>query len=270
MRSGTGNGTRNQELERGSDSDEIRPRAPRLRAGFLSPARGLRRPAQGARHEARTGHRDRHRVRAEGTRRRGFPGGHEMEVRRQGHPEAEIHRLQRRRERARHVQGSPVDGAQPASAVRGLPDRLPRDRREGRLHLHPRRISSCAERARAAARRGLQEGIRRQERDGARMGLRHLHSSRRRRVRSRRGDRAPRIARREARAAAAEAAVSGRCGTLRLADRRQQRRDALQRAVDHAQRRRMVRGARPGEERRTEAVLRQRPRPEARVSTKRR
>ena len=40
------------------------------------------------------------------------------------------------------------------------------------------------QRARAAARRGVREGIRRQERDGARLGLRHLHSSRRRRVRS--------------------------------------------------------------------------------------
>ena len=200
----------------------------------------------------------------------GFPAGMKWKFVVKDTPEAEIHRLQRRRERAGHVQGSPADGAQPASAVRGLPDRLPRDRREGRLHLHPRRISSRAERARAAARRGLQEGIRRQERDGARMGLRHLHSSRRRRVRGRRGDRAARVARRQARAAAAEAAVSGQCRALRLADRRQQRRDALQRAVDHAQRRRMVRGARPGEERRAEAVLRQRPRRRSRACTKRR
>ena len=67
----------------------------------------------------------------------------------------------------------------------------------------------------------------------------------------------------QARAAAAEAAVSRERGTLRLADGRQQRRDAVQRAVDHAQRRRMVCGARPGKERRAEAVLHQRPRAEA-------
>ena len=61
----------------------------------------------------------------------------------------------------------------------------------------------------------------------------------------------------------AEAAVSGQRRPVRLADGRQQRRDALQRAVDHAQRRRVVRRPRPREERRAEAVLRQRSRPEA-------
>ena len=56
---------------------------------------------------------------------------------------------------------------------------------------------------------------------------------RRRRLRSRRRDRADRIARRQARAAAHQAAVSGRRRALQQADRGQQRRDALQPAADH-------------------------------------
>ena len=58
--------------------------------------------------------------------------------------------LQRRRERAGHVQGSRADGAQPASAHRRVRDRLLRDRREGRLHLHPRRVLPRAGDARGA------------------------------------------------------------------------------------------------------------------------
>ena len=53
-------------------------------------------------------------------------------------------------------------------------------------------------------------GIPRQERAGLRVRLRRLHASRRRRVRGGRRDRASRIARRQARAAAQQAAVPGR------------------------------------------------------------
>ncbi len=124
----------------------------------------------------------------------GFPAGMKWKFVVKDTPRSEIHRLQRRRERARNVQGSSVDGAQPASAVRGLPDRLPRDWREGGVHLYPRRISARAGGARAAARGGVQAGLRRQERDGAGMGLRHLHSSGGRGLRGRRRDRAARVA----------------------------------------------------------------------------
>ena len=113
-------------------------------------------------------------------------------------------------------------------------------------------------------------GLRRQEHHGQRLGLRHRHPPRRRRLRSRRRDRADRVARRQARAAAHQAAVPGGRRPLRLPDRGQQRRDALQPAADPAERRRVVRQARAREERRPEAVLRQRPRAEARASTKRR
>jgi NADH-quinone oxidoreductase subunit F len=43
------------------------------------------------------------------------------------------------------VQGPSADGAQPAPADRGVRDRLLRDRREGRLHLHPRRVPARAD-----------------------------------------------------------------------------------------------------------------------------
>ena len=82
-------------------------------------------------------------VKASGLRGRGgagFPDRPQVAVRRQEIAEPEVHRLQRRRERAGHVQRSPADGAQPAPADRGVPDRLLRDRLEGRLHLHPRRV----------------------------------------------------------------------------------------------------------------------------------
>ena len=71
----------------------------------------------------------------------------------------------------------------------------------------------------------------RQERPRLRLRLRRLRASRRRRLRSRRGDGAARVARRQARAAAQQAAVSGGRRPLRQADRGQQRRDAVQRAA---------------------------------------
>ena len=91
-------------------------------------------------------------VKASGLRGRGgagFPTGLKWQFVDKKSPKPEVHRLQRRRERAGHVQGSPADGAQPAPAGRGLPHRLPRDRLEGRLHLHPRRVLPPAAAARS-------------------------------------------------------------------------------------------------------------------------
>ena len=141
-------------------------------------------------------------------RRRRLPDRHEVEVRRQ-EGRAPLHRLQRRRERAGHLQGPPADGAQPAPADRRVRDRLLRDRREGRLHLHPRRVLPRADRARARHRRGLREGLSRQEHLRDRLRLRRLRAPRRGRLRSGRGNGAARVARRQARAAAQQAAVSG-------------------------------------------------------------
>src|SRR5581483_9136199 len=64
-------------------------------------------------------------------------------------------------------------------------------------------------------------------------------------------------------ASAQQAAVPGGRRAVQQADRRQQRRNALQRPAHRRQRARVVRGARAGEERRPEAVLRQRAREEA-------
>ena len=83
------------------------------------------------------------------------------------------------------------------------------------------------------------------------------------RTRGRRRDGAHRVARRQARAAADQAALPGGVRSLQLPDSRQQRRNALQPACDHYARRGMVRGDGAGEERRPEALLRQRAREEA-------
>ena len=101
-------------------------------------------------------------VKASGLRGRGgagFPDRPQVAVRRQEVAEPEVHRLQRRRERAGHVQGSPADGAQPAPADRGVPDRVLRHRLEGRLHLHPRRVLPHAAAPRAGDRGSAARGI---------------------------------------------------------------------------------------------------------------
>ena len=103
---------------------------------------GLRGPEEGAGDDARRGDRRRQEVGPARPRRRRLPDRPQVAVRRQEVAEAEVHRLQRRRERAGHLQGSPADGAQSPPAGGGLPHRLLRDRLEGRLHLHPRRVLS--------------------------------------------------------------------------------------------------------------------------------
>ncbi len=165
-------------------------------------------------------------VKASGLRGRGgagFPTGMKWQFVDREVDQAPLHRVQRRRERAGHVQGSPPDGAQSAPAHRGMRDCLLRDRREGRLHLHSRRVLPRPARARAGDRRGLQERIPRQEHPRLGLRLRGLRPPRRRRVRSGRGDGAARIARRQARPAAQQAAVSRRGRPVRLPDGRQQR-----------------------------------------------
>ena len=133
-----------------------------LHARFLPPARRIRGAEDGAREEAGRDHRAREGVGPARPRRRRVSHRHEVAVRRQ-EDRAALHRLQRRRERAGHLQGSPADGAQPAPAHRRVRDRLLRDRREGRLHLHPRRVLPRAGEPRARDRRGLREGVPRQE-----------------------------------------------------------------------------------------------------------
>ena len=139
-----------------TSSHQSRPRAELLHARLLREERArVRRPAEGADAQAERHHRAGEGVRAARPRRRRLPDRAQVAVRAEGHAQAEVHRLQRRRERAWHVQGSRADGAQPAPAHRGVRDRLLRHRREGRLHLHPRRVLPRAGDARARDRGGL-------------------------------------------------------------------------------------------------------------------
>ena len=71
--------------------------------------------------------------------------------------------LQRRRVRARRLQGPRADAAQPAPADRGDRDRRPRRRRRPRLHLHPRRVRRAGRHPRRRGRRSLRGRLPRQE-----------------------------------------------------------------------------------------------------------
>ena len=102
-------------------------------------------------------------------------------------------RGQRRRERARHLQGPGDHAARPAPPDRGLPDRLVQHAGARLLHLSARRVRA---RARGDGGRG-QAGLRGQaDRQGQRprLGLRRLHPPRRRRLHLRRGDGAAGVA----------------------------------------------------------------------------
>ena len=93
-------------------------------------------------------------------RRRRLPDRPEMVVHAQAVGRAAaLSRRQRRRIRARHLQGPGDHAARSASPGRGLPDRLLRDGRARRLHLHPRRVhrasaTRCSGRSTRPTRRG--------------------------------------------------------------------------------------------------------------------
>ena len=162
----------------------------------------------------------------------GFPTGAEMVVHAEAVDRAHLPRRQRRRIRARHLQG-PGDHAQrPAQAGRGLPDR----RRRHGLHGRPTSTSAASSSARprscdARHRRGLRGRADRQGR--LRLGLRFRASTstagpaptsaarRRRCSREPRGQEGP---------AAPQAAVPGHGRPLRPADHGQQCRDDRRRA----------------------------------------
>ena len=128
-------------------------------------------------------------------------------------------------------------------------------------------------RARGAAarrRRGLRGAADRQGQH-PRLGLRHLRPPRRRRLYLRRGDGAARKPRGQEGPAAPEAAVPGQYGPLWLPDDGQQRR--VDRGCAGTILRRgggLVRGHRPAEQHRHQAVLRLRPRRTSRATSRRR
>ena len=148
----------------------------------------------------------------------------------------EVPLLQRRRVRARHLQGPRAHVQEPARAGRGHRDLGARRRRVLRLHLHPRRVLGGRRRPGRRRCRGLRGRVSGREHPGLRLPDRAGRPPRRRRLHLRRGDRAPRLARGQARKPAPEAAVPRDPGPLRRADADQQRRDADERAADRHQR----------------------------------
>ena len=140
-----------------------------------------------------------------------------------------------------------ADAEEPAHADRGLRDRRHRGRREQGLHLHPRRVRAPGRHPRRRDRRGLRARLPR--RADPRLGalLRPGRAPRQGRLHLRRGDRAARRPRGQARQPAPEAAVPRQPGPLPGAHADQQRGDALQRPGDHRPRRRVVPLARRGQ-----------------------
>ena len=125
-----------------------------------------------------------------------------------------------------------------------------------RLQLHPRRVPRRAGAAlRGGARGSLRGGAARQEHPRQRHRLRHPYLRRRRRLHLRRGDRAARLARGQARQAALQAAVPGELRAVRRADHHQQHAE-LRLGADHpAQGSGVVRGPRAAQLRRHADLL---------------
>ena len=131
-----------------------------------------------------------------------------------------------------------ADGARPAPAARGHPDRAPAPcARRRRLHLHARRVPPRARRARGArsTRRARRAASARRPRHD--FALRDLDAQGRRRLHLRRGDGADGEPGGQARPPAAQAALPRRLRRCGAADDGQQRRDVLQRAVHRRARR---------------------------------
>ena len=120
-----------------------------------------------------------------------------------------------RRGRARHLQGSLLSAARSAPLPGGHADRRAYRRCDRRLHLHPRRISGDA------------QGPPARTRQAAAGRSDPAHPPRRRRLYLRRGILAAGEHRRQARPAAAQAAVPVPGRTVRPADADQQHRDAV-------------------------------------------
>ena len=125
-------------------------------AGDLPAARGLRGPAQGARHDTGRPHRLREGLRSARARRRGLPHRNEVAVHPAGRRKAALPRRERGRVGAGNLQGHPPPLRQPALPHRGNDHRLLRDPLGARLHLPARRGRAGT----AAPARGGARGVR--------------------------------------------------------------------------------------------------------------
>ncbi len=155
--------------------------------------------------------------------------------------------LQRRRVRARDLQGPRTDAEDSPHADRGDRDRLLRGRRQPLVHLHPGRVRAAGRRARRGAGGSARGRLRRRGHPRLRSLALAGRAPRRRRLHLRRGDGPVGLAGRKARQPPAEAAVPRQPGPLPGPHPDQQRRDALHRPDDHAHGRRGVRKARCGD-----------------------
>ncbi len=246
-----------------------RPRSLAARAGRrrgpvvargLPGQRRLRGADASARHRGRRRHRRGHGIEADGPRRRRVPDRPQVGRGRDAARTAALPGLQRRRIRARDVQGPGAARGRPVRGRRGDDDRGLRDRRVARLPVPPRRVPRSRGAGLGRHRRRAGGGPARTRHPGLRLRLRHRAPARRRGVHLRRGDGALRVDRGQARRAAQQAAVPGRGGALRQADGRQQRRDAGQHPADPLDRRRGLHRDRHRGLDRPEAVLPVRPR----------
>ena len=131
------------------------PREPR----GLPRARRLRGAASRAGARAAGGDRRVDRLEAARARRRGVPGGPQVGGRGERRGAAALRRLQRRRVRAGHVQGSRADGARPVRADRGDDHRRRDHRRGARLPLHPPRVPAGDRAPRGRDRAGRGGGL---------------------------------------------------------------------------------------------------------------
>ena len=207
-----------------------------------------------------------------GPRRRRLPDRPQVELPAQGQPEAPLPLRERRRERARHLQGPRDHRARPAPAHRGhASSRRYAIRSKTALHLHPRRVPRGRPHPRQGADGGLRRGLRGQEHPRHRRRRRHRTSTaapaptsaarRRRSSRASRASAASRASSRPSRRSSASTAARPSSTTSRR---------SLNVPLILDTRRRVVRGLRHREERRAEALLDQRPRRSARAATKRR
>ena len=132
-------------------------------------------PRQGARRRAEGDRRGGHHLRLARPRRRGLPHRHQMAHGGRHPAPAEIHRLQRRRRRFRHLRRPHDHGGRSLRADRRHDHCRDRGGRHLRLHLYPLRISRCHRgdgdrRARSAQRRHAGTAHRR-------LGVRFRHGS---------------------------------------------------------------------------------------------
>ena len=214
---------------------EDRHRASRVRRlvhpRALPRHRRLRRPAQGADHDPRGGRpRGRHGQPARPRRRR-LPG--RPQVGDAPQEPGDLPGGERGRERAGHLQGPPAHRAGPPPADRRRGHRRLRAAGDPGVHLHPRRVRARARAGPVRAQRRLRP--RRGGRGHLRVGLlgRRGGPPGCRRLHLRRGDRAARVARGQARLPPDQAPVLPRGHRpLRRADRGQQRGDHVQPALD--------------------------------------